>query len=115
MPEQENILFHTALFKQVSPEQAGELIEYLNQGVYNRGDVIFRQGSTDHRMYLLESGRVKLIRESADHRVQLLSIHAPGEMLGEVFCLVFHIGQRYGICGKCGNKTPADDGISAKK
>ena len=84
MPEQENILFHTALFKQVSPEQAGELIEYLNQGVYNRGDVIFRQGSTDHRMYLLESGRVKLIRESADHRVQLLSIHAPGEMLGEI-------------------------------
>lgn len=84
MPEQENILFHTALFKQVSPEQAGELIEYLNQGVYNRGDVIFRQGSTDHRMYLLESGRVKLIRESADRRVQLLSIHAPGEMLGEI-------------------------------
>ena len=77
-------LLHTALFKQVSPEQAGELIEYLNQGVYNRGDVIFRQGSTDHRMYLLESGRVKLIRESADRRVQLLSIHAPGEMLGEI-------------------------------
>lgn len=84
MPEQENILFHTALFRQVSAEEAGELIEHLNQGTYDKGDVIFRQGATDHRMYLLESGRVKLIRESADHRVQLLSIHAPGEMLGEI-------------------------------
>lgn len=84
MPEQENILFHTALFEQVTPEQAEGLIEHLNRGTYDKGDVIFQQGATDHRMYFLESGRVKLIRESADHRVQLLSIHAPGEMLGEI-------------------------------
>ena len=84
MPEQENILFHTALFEQVTPEQAEGLIEHLNRGTYDKGDVIFQQGATDHRVYFLESGRVKLIRESADHRVQLLSIHAPGEMLGEI-------------------------------
>ena len=35
-------------------------------------------------MYLLERGRVKLIRESKDRRVQLLSIHAHGELLGEI-------------------------------
>ena len=84
MPDQENVLLHTALFKQVSPQEAEELIPHLNQAVYDKGDAIFEQGGTDHRMYLLESGRVKLIRESSDHRIQLLSIHAPGEVLGEI-------------------------------
>ena len=84
MIERENVLLHTALFKQVSPQQAGELIPHLREGVYDKGEAIFEQGGTDHRMYLLESGRVKLIRESADRRIQLLSIHAPGEVLGEI-------------------------------
>ena len=35
-------------------------------------------------MYLLERGRVKLTRRSSDGRIQLLSIHAPGEVLGEI-------------------------------
>lgn len=75
-PEEDNELLHTPLFKQVSPEQANELIPYLHEAVFDKGDYIFREGDRDHRMYLLERGRVKLIRESKDRRVQLLSIHA---------------------------------------
>lgn len=82
--QEENVLLHTALFKQVSPEEAKELIANLEQDVFCKGEAIFRQGDTDHRMYVLESGKVKLIREAEDSRVQLLSIHAPGEMLGEI-------------------------------
>jgi CRP/FNR family cyclic AMP-dependent transcriptional regulator len=83
-PEEDNELLHTPLFKQVSPEQANELIPYLHEAVFDKGDYIFREGDKDHRMYLLERGRVKLIRESKDRRVQLLSIHAHGELLGEI-------------------------------
>ena len=71
-------LLHTALFKQVSSEEAEELLPHLQHAEYNKGDYIFREGDTDHRMYLLERGRVKLIRQSSDRRVQLLSIHAYG-------------------------------------
>ena len=63
-PEEDNELLHTPLFKQVSPEQANELIPYLHEAVFDKGDYIFREGDRDHRMYLLERGRVKLIRES---------------------------------------------------
>ncbi|KOA50755.1 Crp/Fnr family transcriptional regulator [Bifidobacterium breve MCC 1340] len=82
--DEENILLHTALFKQVSPSEAEELLPYLKRAAYDKGDYIFSEGDTDHRMYLLERGRVKLIRASSDDRVQLLSIHAPGEVLGEI-------------------------------
>mgnify|MGYP002508158256 CR=1 FL=1 len=72
------------LFKQVSAQQAEELLPHMHSAVVNKGDTIFREGDTDHRMYVIEQGRVKLIRQSADNRVQLLSIHTRGEMLGEI-------------------------------
>ena len=79
-----NPLLHTALFKQVSAQQAEELLPHMHSAVVNKGDTIFREGDTDHRMYVIEQGRVKLIRQSADNRVQLLSIHTRGEVLGEI-------------------------------
>ena len=87
-------LLHTALFKQVSSEEAEELLPHLQHAEYSKGDYIFREGDTDHRMYLLERGRVKLIRQSSDRRVQLLSIHAYGEVLGEIPVFDPHGGPR---------------------
>lgn len=54
---------------------------HLKHATFDKGDYIFSEGDTDQRMYLLEQGRVKLIRTSSDDRVQLLSIHAPAKCL----------------------------------
>ena len=37
-PEEDNELLHTPLFKQVSPEQANELIPYLHEAVFDKGE-----------------------------------------------------------------------------
>ena len=66
--DEENILLHTALFKQVSPAEAEELLPHLKHATFDKGDYIFSEGDTDQRMYLLEQGRVKLIRTSSDIR-----------------------------------------------
>ena len=66
--DERETLLHTALFKQVSSEEARELLPYLLHAEYDKGDFIFREGDTDHRMYLLEEGRVKLTRQSSDKR-----------------------------------------------
>ena len=92
--DEENILLHTALFKQVSPAEAEELLPHLKHATFDKGDYIFSEGDTDQRMYLLEQGRVKLIRTSSDDRVQLLSIHAPGDVLGEIPVFDPHGGPR---------------------
>ncbi|TCE06148.1 Transcription regulator, crp family [Bifidobacterium longum subsp. longum] len=92
--DEENILLHTALFKQVSPAEAEELLPHLKHATFDKGDYIFSEGDADQRMYLLEQGRVKLIRTSSDDRVQLLSIHAPGEVLGEIPVFDPHGGPR---------------------
>ena len=77
-------LHRTALFKQVPSAQMQEMLEHLQESMFDKGEAIFNEGDTDRRMYLLERGRVKLVRHSNDKRVQLLSIHTAGEMLGEI-------------------------------
>lgn len=105
MPDEENVLLHTALFKQVSPDQAEELLPALQRAVFDKGDYIFSEGDTDHRIYLLEEGKVKLIRESNDNRVQLISIHARGEVLGEIPVFDPHGGPRTASAVAMGNGT----------
>lgn len=41
--DEENILLHTALFKQVSSSEAEELLPYLKRAVYDKGDYIFSE------------------------------------------------------------------------
>lgn len=82
--EEADLLLGTALFRQVPPADAAQLIPHLKHRVFAKGDLIFSQGDTDQRMYVIERGRVKLTRESADHRIQLLSISTAGEILGEI-------------------------------
>lgn len=77
-------LLRTALFKQVKPNEADQLLPHMHTHRYHKGEAIFNEGDTDRRMYLLERGRVKLTRESSDHRIHLLSIHGRGELLGEI-------------------------------
>lgn len=77
-------LLRTALFKQVKPQEADQLLPHMQTHRYSKGESVFREGDTDRRMYLLEYGRVKLTRESSDHRIHLLSIHGRGELLGEI-------------------------------
>lgn len=82
--EQINPLLQTALFNRVSPAQVKELLPYMREMIVDKGEFIFCEGDTDQRMYLIEEGRVKLIRQSEDNRVQLLSIHTRSELLGEI-------------------------------
>lgn len=78
------LLLETALFKQVPPREAAQLIPHMESHVYLKGDFIFRQGDPDRTMHVIESGRVKLTRQSEDGRLQLLSISTAGEILGEI-------------------------------
>lgn len=92
--EEADLLLGTALFAQVPPDEAAQLIPHMQHHTYAKGEFIFRQGDTDKRMYVIERGRIKLTRESDDHRIQLLSISAAGEILGEIPVFDPHGGPR---------------------
>lgn len=51
---------------------------------FPRGHVIFAQGEPGDRLYIIESGKVKLGNTSPDGRENLLSICGPSEMFGHL-------------------------------
>lgn len=50
----------------------------------DRGEVLFREGQQGDRLYVIQSGKIKLGRTSADGRENLVAILGPGEMFGEL-------------------------------
>ncbi|HWU23552.1 MAG TPA: cyclic nucleotide-binding domain-containing protein, partial [Nocardioides sp.] len=49
-----------------------------------RGEVLFHEGDTGDRLYVVLEGKVKLGRTSSDGRENLLAIMGPGQMFGEL-------------------------------
>src|SRR5687767_15922121 len=49
-----------------------------------RGDVLFHEGDSGDKLYIVLDGKVKLGRTSSDGRENLLAILGPGEMFGEL-------------------------------
>ena len=48
-----------------------------------KGHYLFRQGDYDYTIYLVKSGKLKLIQNTIDGKEAIISIVGPGEVLGE--------------------------------
>ncbi|WP_399341975.1 Crp/Fnr family transcriptional regulator [Umezawaea sp. Da 62-37] len=59
-------------------ESIGEAIEFP------RGHVIFAEGEPGDRLYVIQSGKVKLGRTTSGGRANLLAIFGPSDMFGEL-------------------------------
>jgi len=51
---------------------------------FPRGHVIFAEGEPGDRLYVIESGKVKIGRRSSDGREHLLALFGPSDMFGEL-------------------------------
>ncbi len=61
--------------------------EHLKRAHFRQGENIIRQGEIGDRFYVLESGRVAIIRETPDQTEEVLGTRAPGETFGEIALL----------------------------
>ncbi|MGH3623168.1 MAG: Crp/Fnr family transcriptional regulator [Sciscionella sp.] len=80
----EETLARAGIFQGVEPAAAEALAQTLEPVEFARGHVIFTEGEPGNRLYILESGKVKIGRKSPDGRENLLSIMGPSDMFGEL-------------------------------
>lgn len=59
----------------------------LDRKVYQPGEAIFRAGQPGYNLYLVQSGRVDLVREGAGGAQEKLRSVGPGEVFGELALL----------------------------
>jgi CRP-like cAMP-binding protein len=72
------------LFAALDEPAATDLAGALDHRRVVRGHVIFTEGETGDRLFLVTEGKVKISRTAADGRENLLAVLGPGEMFGEL-------------------------------
>jgi CRP/FNR family cyclic AMP-dependent transcriptional regulator len=50
----------------------------------DRGERLFAEGTEGDKLYIIITGKIKLTKAAPDGRENLLSVHGPGEMFGEL-------------------------------
>ena len=81
---EDSIIARIPLFERMSPEEREELRGIVSQTTLRRGEVLFNEGDSGDRLYILLTGKVKLGHTSVDGRENLLAVLGPGEVVGEL-------------------------------
>jgi len=79
-----DVLRQAPLFQALDEEAATALRASMTTTKLRRGEVLFHEGDTGDKLYLVTDGKVKLGRTSSDGRENLLAILVPGEMFVEL-------------------------------
>ncbi|AOS61098.1 CRP-like cAMP-binding protein [Actinoalloteichus hoggarensis] len=77
-------LARAGIFQGVEPGAVEALTQTLEPVEFSRSHVIFTEGEPGDRLYIIQSGKVKVGRKSPDGRENLLAIMGPSDMFGEL-------------------------------
>src|SRR6185436_1610595 len=86
------VLKKAPLFAGLEDEAASALASTMGTTRLNKGEVLFHEGDSGDRLYVVVSGKVKLGRSGSAGRENLLAVLGPGQMFGELS--VFDPGPR---------------------
>jgi CRP/FNR family transcriptional regulator, cyclic AMP receptor protein len=78
------ILGRTPLLEGLSAVDASVLRQHVRSLSMHRGERLFAEGDIGDQVYFVIEGKVKLTRAAPDGRENLISVHGPGEMFGEL-------------------------------
>jgi CRP/FNR family transcriptional regulator, cyclic AMP receptor protein len=79
-----NVLRQAPLFSALDDEAADALSAAMSEIKLRRGQVLFHEGDSGDRLFVVVEGKVKLGRTSADGRENLIAVLGPGQMFGEL-------------------------------
>ncbi|HUA41130.1 MAG TPA: Crp/Fnr family transcriptional regulator [Streptosporangiaceae bacterium] len=84
MNQTDDVLKETPLFEALSDEDASALRAGISNVHLDRGERLFSEGDDGDKLYIILEGKIKLTKAAPDGRENLLSVHGPGEMFGEL-------------------------------
>jgi CRP/FNR family transcriptional regulator, cyclic AMP receptor protein len=82
--QEDDVLSQAPLFEALSEDDARALRSDVTNVQLDRGERLFSEGDAGDKLYIILRGKIKLTRAAHDGRENLLSVHGPGEMFGEL-------------------------------
>jgi CRP/FNR family cyclic AMP-dependent transcriptional regulator len=82
--QEDDALSQAPLFEALSEDDARALRSDVINVQLDRSERLFSEGDAGDKLYIILEGKIKLTRAAHDGRENLLSVHGPGEMFGEL-------------------------------
>jgi len=72
------------LFSTLTDEELERIAEKITIGTFKRNEVIFHEEDTNEYMYIILSGKVKVVQTSEEGKEIILALHKPKDFFGEM-------------------------------
>jgi CRP-like cAMP-binding protein len=82
--ERRDILQALPFFAGLSERDWEKVVDLFSERQYQRDDYIFLEGEAPEALYVVKSGKVKVVRHSTDGKDVVLRVCGPGQLLGTV-------------------------------
>ena len=73
----DEVLARSGIFQGVDPDAAESLAKDLEYVEVRRGEILFNEGEPGDSLYIVLSGKVKVVRRAADGRQNLIALMGP--------------------------------------
>ncbi len=83
-PSLEGEIAAVPMFRRLTPADRSALAALARRVELSRGDVLFRERDAPDSLWVVESGRVKVVKSSANGRELILDLFGPGDPVGAV-------------------------------
>jgi CRP/FNR family cyclic AMP-dependent transcriptional regulator len=87
MTHTEILLKQVPLFRSLPAEDTRHLAALLQKQTLRKGDVLFRKGEEGNALYMITSGKIKILRQSKDGGEVILAVLAARDFCGEMALL----------------------------
>jgi len=78
------LLRKSELFQALAPDDMARIVATASRQHLERGDVVFTEGDTAERMFVVRSGRVAISKRSSKGRESIVALMEAGDLLGEM-------------------------------
>jgi CRP/FNR family transcriptional regulator len=82
-----NLIGNIPFFSSLSPEETNEVEQIILKKSFTREQVVLSEEDTSRFMYIIYSGKVRVVKKNNEGREQILSIHKKGDFFGEMSLL----------------------------
>ena len=79
-----DLLKRSLLLSALAPEELRELAAMAEERCFAAGEFIFWEGDKPERFYVVESGKVKMLKHISSGKDFIIAVFAEGDMFGEV-------------------------------
>src|SRR4051794_31178256 len=84
VPVDPEVLTKAPLFAELDDASAEALEKAMGSLRLAKGEILFREGQSEDRLYVVVAGKIKLGRSGSAGRENLLAVLGPGQMFGEL-------------------------------